>query len=390
MPSSRPAPSRRTTCCRSASFPPRRRRTARRCASSTAASPASTPTSTGLTRAAQRARSSSSRRHSRRRLARARAATRSPPCESYSRPAAVHDTFPKPKKDKTLWVSCKSLELAHKLKKEVNMAGGPSDVPPSCEYMDKDSCRAVDEAGRVACWVISKIGIGPLLKTGWDLKLKFESLPLPFAGVIPDKVLFLVNGLFPNPLPPSMAKMTQDYNHHMLISVGEYGGGELERFMARLDKFAAASGGDVAVYTCSDDDKKAATYFRFTAASAFRTWCIGSGLEGISTDYALPLKEVSAPALDEGVVALRMRYSHFGCNVVHEDVAFKRGVDAHWQHEHLKHLVEEKGGKLPAEHGHGTEYHAPEETQKRWKKMDPLNVFNPGVGGLSTQLRYGK
>eukprot|EP00965_Chrysotila_dentata_P165124 5452623-Pleurochrysis_carterae.AAC.5 len=45
----------------------------------------------------------------------------------------VHDTFPKPKKDKTLWVSCKSLELAHKLKKEVNMAGGPSDVPPSCE-----------------------------------------------------------------------------------------------------------------------------------------------------------------------------------------------------------------------------------------------------------------
>ena len=56
----------------------------------------------------------------------------------------------------------------------------------------------------------------------------------------------------------------------------------------------------------------------------------------------------------------------------------------------LKHEVERMGGKLPAEHGHGTEYVAPEETRRRWEKMDPLNVFNPGVGGLSVERRYGK
>ena len=48
------------------------------------------------------------------------------------------------------------------------------------------------------------------------------------------------------------------------------------------------------------------------------------------------------------------------------------------------------GGKLPAEHGHGTEYVAPDATRRRWEKMDPLNVFNPGVGGLSVQRRYGR
>jgi FAD/FMN-containing dehydrogenase len=44
--------------------------------------------------------------------------------------------------------------------------------------------------------------------------------------------------------------------------------------------------------------------------------------------------------------------------------------------------------KLPAEHGHGTEYVAPPETQKRWKNMDPLNILNPGVGGLSSKFKY--
>eukprot|EP00326_Haptolina_ericina_P030675 CAMPEP_0181170378 /NCGR_PEP_ID=MMETSP1096-20121128/1333_1 /TAXON_ID=156174 ORGANISM="Chrysochromulina ericina, Strain CCMP281" /NCGR_SAMPLE_ID=MMETSP1096 /ASSEMBLY_ACC=CAM_ASM_000453 /LENGTH=116 /DNA_ID=CAMNT_0023257933 /DNA_START=66 /DNA_END=416 /DNA_ORIENTATION=+ len=114
------------------------------------------------------------------------------------------------------------------------------------------------------------------------------------------------------------------------------------------------------------------------------------GLEGVSVDYALPKSECDAPPLPEETTALRMRYSHFGCNVVHEDIAFKPGVDAHATKMDLKHAVEDMGGKLPAEHGHGTEYAAPVETQKRWQQMDPLNVFNPGVGGLSMQRKYGK
>jgi D-lactate dehydrogenase len=84
-----------------------------------------------------------------------------------------------------------------------------------------------------------------------------------------------------------------------------------------------------------------------------------------------------------------MRYSHFGCNVVHEDLAYEEGVDTHEAKMGLKSVVDhECKGKLPAEHGHGTEYHAPKDTQKRWQKMDPLNVMNPGIGGLSSKFRY--
>jgi FAD/FMN-containing dehydrogenase len=74
--------------------------------------------------------------------------------------------------------------------------------------------------------------------------------------------------------------------------------------------------------------------------------------------------------------------------VVHEDVAFQKGVDVHAAKMEIKREVEKMGGRLPAEHGHGTEYVAPKETQARWMAMDPTNVFNPGVGGLSTCSHY--
>ena len=84
----------------------------------------------------------------------------------------------------------------------------------------------------------------------------------------------------------------------------------------------------------------------------------------------------------------RMRYSHFGCNVVHEDLAFDAGVDVEACKIQIKHIIEDLGGKLPAEHGHGTEYIAPEATQRRWQGMDPTNVMNPGVGGTSYTRNY--
>ena len=119
---------------------------------------------------------------------------------------------------------------------------------------------------------------------------------------------------------------------------------------------------------------------------------IGESLQGVSIDYALPKNYESVPSIvDSAVKPLRrMRYSHFGCNVVHEDIAYALGVDTHREKMTFKHKVEDEGGKLPAEHGHGTEYNAPKEAQNRWMKMDPENVLNPGVGGLSYLPKYGR
>ena len=112
-------------------------------------------------------------------------------------------------------------------------------------------------------------------------------------------------------------------------------------------------------------------------------------MQGFSVDYALPKNGGEAPPLPDYKPVKRMRYSHFLCNVVHEDLAFAPDVNAMQAKLELKHTVEHDcHGKLPAEHGHGTEYVAPPETQERWKQMDPLNVMNPGIGGLSNKPCY--
>ena len=149
-------------------------------------------------------------------------------------------------------------------------------------------------------------------------------------------------------------------------------------------------GDKVVVHECtSASEESSLTAFRFVAAPAFRTWCVGEGVQGVSVDYALPANGGQSTAFSSVPVLKRMRYSHFACNVVHEDIAFPPGVDVHAAKMEFKKTVEHKcGGKLPAEHGHGTEYHAPESTQLRWKAMDPLNVMNPGIGGLSSKYEY--
>lgn len=211
---------------------------------------------------------------------------------------------------------------------------------------------------------------------------------------IGDKILFWLNPVMPSILPAPIMKMGKEKDHHVAITVGDFDG-SLERFLQRMQAFKEEKKGDIDVYEChSKVEEKSMTAFRFVAAPAFRTYCVGNGVQGFSVDYALPGNMGQIPPLyssdSKGPMQLkRMRYSHFGCNVVHEDIAFGPDVDIESIKYQLKKSVEEKcRGRLPAEHGHGTEYNAPGATQERWMRMDPLNVMNPGVGGLSSSYRY--
>ncbi len=64
---------------------------------------------------------------------------------------------------------------------QVCFAGGAADLPVSCEYMDSDSITAIDQAGRVLCYMIGLVGIGPRLKSLWDAKIRLESFPIPYV-----------------------------------------------------------------------------------------------------------------------------------------------------------------------------------------------------------------
>lgn len=304
--------------------------------------------------------------------------------------ATVHDTFPRPIKTRDFWISFRDLETALEFRKEVCLDNAV-DLPTSIEYMDRDSFEVIDRSGRGQAAVIKLLGpSAQSVQYLWKIKLWIESLPIPGAHLWCDKLLHTMNPLFPAILPARIMDLSKKMEHHVSMTVGEFGDGNMNRLLDRLKKFASKNGeANVAIYECTNSaESRGLTAFRFVAAPAFRTYCVGNGLQGVSVDYALPKNGGRVPELSTTPVK-RMRYSHFGCNVVHEDIAFGPEVDAEAAKMDLKKVVEDKsGGRLPAEHGHGTEYHAPEETQKRWKEMDPLNVFNPGIGGLSYHYKY--
>jgi D-lactate dehydrogenase (quinone) len=274
----------------------------------------------------------------------------------------------------------------------------PTDLPISMEYMDRDAFDVVDRAGRVLGTTIKVVGTSsPIVSKLWKVKLWIEGLPFDGAQHFVDKLLYTINPIFPSTLPREIMNIGRDNDHHVAMSVGDFGDGSMDRLLDRMKGFATKHGRDkITIYECkTPTEARGLMAFRFVAAPAFRTWCVGEGMQGYSVDYALPKNEGSAPPLSSSTSTTsvqpvrRMRYSHFACNVVHEDLAYGPGVDIHAAKYDLKRVVEhECGGKLPAEHGHGTEYIAPPETQERWKKMDPLNVMNPGVGGLSENFKY--
>lgn len=302
--------------------------------------------------------------------------------------ASVHDTWPIIK-DRLVWISCKDFETANAVKRRVALKSSDC-MAKSCEYMNCEAFKGVDNAGRILIKAIEIAGmrnVEPL----WNAKLAIESIELPFMNVICDKFLFWFNSIFPQPLPQVLQDFGRAYDHHLLVEFGEYSDGEIDRLQSALESLVASRPeGHVRFHFCQGLEREQAINWRFVIAPAFRTFCVGNDLQGLSIDYALPKSFVEYPALPESQhpVMHRWVYSHFGCNVYHEDLSFNPKVDVNVAKYDVKDAIEGVGGKLPAEHGHGTEYKAPKTIQERWKRIDPLNIMNPGVGGTSYNRRY--
>ena len=244
--------------------------------------------------------------------------------------ATLHDTYPMPRKDKVIWASCRDFETAQALKRQVCISS-PDCMAKSCEYINREVHDAVDQAGRILIKMIEVLGM-TRLEPLWNLKLFIESVPLPFATIICDKFLWWFNGILPKSLPPELQKLTQEYDHHMLMEFAEYTTGELETLMSRLKKFQDSQpAGAVCFHVCADGSERLrATLFRFAVAPAFRTYCIGLGQQGLSIDYALPKNFTQYPDLPpQYPIFKRLVYSHFGCNVYHEDFVFDNAIDVH-------------------------------------------------------------
>ena len=61
----------------------------------------------------------------------------------------------------------------------------------------------------------------------------------------------------------------------------------------------------------------------------------------------------------------------------------KKGVDGEKLKEKLLKIYDKRGAEYPAEHNVGHEYFAKPILSNFYRKLDPKNAFNPGIGKTS-------
>ena len=83
------------------------------------------------------------------------------------------------------------------------------------------------------------------------------------------------------------------------------------------------------------------------------------------------------------LIEVKLYYGHLFCHVLHQNYILKKGVDEEQLKNKLLMLFNERGAEYPAEHNVGHEYKAKPSLIDFYKKLDPTNGFNSGIGQTS-------
>ena len=77
---------------------------------------------------------------------------------------------------------------------------------------------------------------------------------------------------------------------------------------------------------------------------------------------------------------------HFFCLVFHREYVIKKSINNNIVKDKVLKWFDEIGAKYPAEHNVGHVYEADDNLKRFYKKLDPCNIFNPGIGKTPKSL----
>ena len=149
-------------------------------------------------------------------------------------------------------------------------------------------------------------------------------------------------------------------------------------------------------FECTKKEAKKAILHRFVAASAIgRYQALNEKTTGgmLSMDIAFPRNEKDwfekLPDEIDCLLDKKFYYGHLFCHVMHLNYIVKKDVDPISLKKKLLRSYEARGAEYPAEHNVGHEYFAKPSLSNFYKKLDPTNGFNPGIGRTSKR-KYWK
>lgn len=301
------------------------------------------------------------------------------------------DTYPIPKRQQVFYIGTNSPYVLGKIRRDI--LSHFKHLPTSGEYLHRDCYDAAKKYSKDTFIAIDKMGpnfIPKLFEFKRKVDLfakKFKFLPDKFS----DRMMQFLSNFWPNHLPIRMEEYRDKYEHHWVIEMSDDG---IEEAKAYFEKFFKENEGNF--FECTKKEAEKAILHRFVAASAVgRYYAINKNKSGgmMSMDIAFPRNEKDwfeklPPEIDD-LLEMKLYYGHLFCHVLHQNYIVKKGVDADALKEKLLKTYDARGAEYPAEHNVGHEYFAKPSLSNFYKKLDPTNGFNPGIGRTS-KLKYWK
>ncbi|WES66817.1 D-lactate dehydrogenase [Superficieibacter sp. HKU1] len=302
------------------------------------------------------------------------------------------DTFVAEKNQQVFYIGTNQPEVLTEIRRHI--LANFTHLPVAGEYMHRDIYDIAERYGKDTFLMIDKLGTDKMplfftLKGRTDALLEKVSL---FKPHFTDRTMQKLTRAFPAHLPPRMKSWRDKYEHHLLLKMAGDGVSEAQRWLS--DYFKTAEGD---FFACTPEEGSKAFLHRFAAAgAAIRYQAVHADeVEDIlALDIALRRNDTEwfehlPPEIDSQLVH-KLYYGHFMCHVFHQDYIVKKGVDAHHLKEQMLELLRARGAQYPAEHNVGHLYEAAESLKTFYRKNDPTNSMNPGIGKTSKQKYWGE
>jgi len=295
------------------------------------------------------------------------------------------DTYPKPKKNQVFYVGSNNPDDFWKIRRDILKTF--KTLPTLGDYVHRDCYDAAKKYSKDTFLVIEKLGTN-FLPTLFELKRKVDIITSKFKFFpdhFSDRLMQFLSNFWPNHLPKNMEVFRDLYEHHWIIEMSDDGINEAKEY---FNNFFKDKKGDY--FLCNNKEGKKAMLHRYVSASAIgRYHNINKSKHGemLSLDIAFPRNEKNwfeklSPEIDE-LLEMKLYYGHLFCHVQHLNYIVKKGVDGEALKEKLLNTYKERGAEYPAEHNVGHEYSANPTLLKFYKKLDPTNFFNTGIGKTS-------
>ena len=302
-------------------------------------------------------------------------------------------TFPLEQDKATIYIGTDDPADLEALRRAFLAADGP--LPISGEYMSAHAFDLAVTYGKDTYVSLKHAGSRTLVRM-FALKSWANGVFSKVPGMGPsvaDAISQTLFSLVPEKLPPRLVEHRDRFAHHLLLVVS---GTEREATAQLLTEFFAAPEHEGAFFECDAEEAESATLIRFGVASAAGRFFVMHRAEAsamVTFDVALRRDdtdwlEVLPPQIADQLLE-SVYFGHFFCHVLHQDHVAKKGVDPVALKKEMTALLESRGAAVPAEHNFGRIYPVPAPMVEHFQQLDPLNMFNAGVGETSARKGWG-